>query len=71
MNMILVQPWVAAVVGKLNLELQLTALHRQLAHGARRADTRPAPRAIRTSSRELAACDGRRAFSRRIFSSGI
>src|SRR5216683_3342818 len=49
----LVQSWVVAVAGELDLELQFILLHRQLAHRAGGADARPAPGAIRPSGWEF------------------
>src|SRR5216683_5716529 len=49
----LVQSWVVAVAGELDLELQFILLHRQLAHRAGGADAWTAPGAIRPSGWEF------------------
>jgi hypothetical protein len=51
----LVQPGVVAVAAELDLQLELVASHGLVADGTCRANTRPAPGAIRLASRELAA----------------
>jgi hypothetical protein len=51
----LVQPGVVAVAAELDLELELVAGHGLVADGTCRANTRPAPGAIRSAFRERAA----------------
>src|SRR2546427_4769144 len=49
----LVQPWIVAVAGELDFELQFILRHRQLAHRAEGADAWPAPGAIRAPGWEF------------------
>src|SRR4029453_8095250 len=53
----LVEPRIVAVTSELNLELQLVALHGKATDGTESADTRPAPRAVRTAGREFPSLD--------------
>src|SRR4030095_445992 len=52
-DMELVEPRIVAVTSELNLEFQLVVFDRKATDATGCADTRPAPRAVRTSGREL------------------
>jgi len=53
----LVQAGIVTIAGELNLELHLVSFHRHAAHGTRRPNARPAPCAVRPTTRELAVQD--------------
>jgi hypothetical protein len=52
-DVVVVEPWVIALMGELHLEFHLVRVHRQVADRARGADSWPAPGAVRSAVREV------------------